>query len=118
MWSFFVTTCVIWFWLHAESQVGSVAALARSEKLVGLGYGPSHTWEGYRGHGSCSSTAGVSSALCLQAERLQGVFSRVDLRFFHRCAQFCWGEGMPAERSTNTDEPKVDKTNLLFQFKL
>lgn len=66
--------------------------------LVRSGYGPSHTWEGHRGNGGCGSTAGVASALCHQAERLQGVFSRVDLGFLYGRTQFGGGEGVSARK--------------------
>lgn len=79
-----------------------------SWELVRCGYGPSHTWEGYRGNGGCSSTAGVASALCQQSKRLQGVFSRVDLRFLYGRTQFGGGEGVSA-RKKERNKPKFNQ---------
>lgn len=83
-------------------------------ELVGFGYGPSHTWEGYWGH-SGSSAAGVGSALCLQAERLQGVFGCVDFSFFNSCTQFSWCEGMTADTQFKSCV-NVHSSILMSQF--
>lgn len=68
-------------------------------ELVGSGYGPSHTWEGYRGHGGGRSTASVGGDLRLQAERLQSVLGRMHLSFLYGRTQLSRREGVSAERN-------------------
>jgi len=78
-----------WFWFWKVSARWRVS-----------GYGPSHTWEGYRGHGGGSGTAG--GGLRLQAEGLQRVIGRVDFSFFYGCTQLNGREGMSADRTNRS----------------
>lgn len=86
--------------------------VADGRRVSCSGYEPSHTWEGYRGHGRCSSAAAISGALRLQAEDLQRVFGCVHFSFFHRRTQLSRSEGMSGETQQQTHVDQKQPTSL------